>query len=85
VKKQSKNPLDSDAIKNMEPDTMILFRFSVATSRTIMFMVKVYLPYAETVRFSHNGAELNRLPGTDFFEYKPTMPNCQTLSTVLDR
>lgn len=31
--------------------------------------VKVYLPYAETVCFSHNEAALNRLPNSDFFEY----------------
>lgn len=33
-------------------------------------LVKVYLPYAETVNFSHNDVELSRITGTDFFEYK---------------
>ena len=31
--------------------------------------IKVYLPYAETVSLSHDGSELERLTGSDFFEY----------------
>ena len=35
--------------------------------------IKVYLPYAESVCLSHNGATLNRLTGSDFFEYCANM------------
>ena len=31
--------------------------------------IKVYLPYAETVSLSHDGSELVRITGSDFFEY----------------
>ncbi|MGR9052494.1 MAG: GlgB N-terminal domain-containing protein, partial [Gammaproteobacteria bacterium] len=31
--------------------------------------VKLYLPYAETVRFTDTGIEIPRIQGTDFFEY----------------
>jgi 1,4-alpha-glucan branching enzyme len=32
--------------------------------------VKVFMPYAESVQFSHNGKTLERIPGSDFFAYQ---------------
>ena len=32
--------------------------------------VTVFMPYAETVQFSHNGKALERIPGSDFFIYQ---------------
>jgi 1,4-alpha-glucan branching enzyme len=32
--------------------------------------VKVFMPYAESVQFSHNGKALERIPGSDFFVYQ---------------
>ena len=50
--------------KNHDPFA-ILGRHSVGDKTSI----KVYLPYAESVTLSHDGAELVRLTGSDFFEY----------------
>jgi len=69
VKKQSKNVLDSDAIKIMEARHHDPFSILGRHRKNNHIQIKVYLPYAETVCFSHNGAVLNRLPDTDFFEY----------------
>jgi 1,4-alpha-glucan branching enzyme len=69
VKKQSNNVLDSDAIKIMEAKHHDPFSILGRHLKNNHIQVKVYLPYAETVSFSHNGVVLNRLPDTDFFEY----------------
>ena len=69
MKKQSKNTLDSDAIKIMEARHHDPFSILGRHLKNNHIQIKVYLPYAETVRFSHNGAALNRIPDTDFFEY----------------
>ncbi len=34
-------------------------------------LIRVFLPYAESVQLAENGPEMQRLPGTDFFEYYP--------------
>ncbi|MGZ5044055.1 MAG: 1,4-alpha-glucan branching protein GlgB [Methylobacter sp.] len=69
MKKQSKSALDSDAVKIMEARHHDPFAILGRHPKNDHIQVKVYLPYAETVCFSHNGAVLNRLPDTDFFEY----------------
>jgi len=69
VKKQSNNALDSDAIKIMEAKHHDPFSILGRHPKNDHIQVKVYLPYAETVSLSHNGAALNRIPDTDFFEY----------------
>ncbi|MCK9635683.1 MAG: 1,4-alpha-glucan branching protein GlgB [Methylobacter tundripaludum] len=69
MKKQSNNALDSDAIKIMEAKHHDPFSILGRHPKNDHIQVKVYLPYAETVSLSHNGAALNRIPDTDFFEY----------------
>jgi 1,4-alpha-glucan branching enzyme len=69
VQKQSNNALDSDAIKIMEARHHDPFSVLGRHTKNNHIQVKLYLPYAETVCFSHNGAALNRLPDSDFFEY----------------
>ncbi|MDP3877140.1 MAG: 1,4-alpha-glucan branching protein GlgB [Methylobacter sp.] len=71
MKKQSLNTLDPDAIKIMEARHHDPFSFlgRHLNNNNNSIQVKVYLPYAETVHFSHNGTELPRVPNTDFFEY----------------
>lgn len=69
MKKQSNNALDSDAIKIMEAKHHDPFSILGRHPKNDHIQVKVYLPYAETVSFTHNGAALNRIPDTDFFEY----------------
>ncbi|MCF7966446.1 MAG: 1,4-alpha-glucan branching protein GlgB [Methylobacter tundripaludum] len=69
MKKQSNNALDSDAIKIMEAKHHDPFSILGRHPKNDHIQVKVYLPYAETVGFTHNGAALSRIPDTDFFEY----------------
>ncbi len=69
MKKQSLNTLDPDAIKIMEARHHDPFSFLGRHLKNNHIQVKLYLPYAETVHFSHNGTELPRVPNTDFFEY----------------
>ncbi|MCK9620408.1 MAG: 1,4-alpha-glucan branching protein GlgB [Methylobacter sp.] len=69
MKKQSKSALDSDAVKIMEARHHDPFAILGRHFKNNHTQVKVYLPYAETVCFSHNGAALSRVPDTDFFEY----------------
>ncbi len=69
MKKQSTGTLDADSLKisaakHHDPFS-ILGRHTV-NNQTI---IKVYLPHAEIVSFSDNGAALTRISGTDFFEY----------------
>jgi 1,4-alpha-glucan branching enzyme len=45
--------------------------------------IKVYLPYAENVQLCHNNADVQRIEGTDFFEYladKEPLPQHYQLS-----
>ncbi|MDD5126349.1 1,4-alpha-glucan branching protein GlgB, partial [Methylovulum sp.] len=69
MKKQPNSALDADSIKiiaakHHDP-------FSVLGRHTVnnQIIIKVYIPYAETVSFVDNGASLERITGTDFFEY----------------
>jgi 1,4-alpha-glucan branching enzyme len=69
VKKQSNNVLDSDAVKIMEARHHDPFSVLGRHLKNNRIHVKVFMPYAETVSFSHNGAKLSRIPSTDLFEY----------------
>ena len=69
VVKKEENKLDADSIKIMEAKHHDPFSVLGRHLKNNQIQVKVYLPYAETVRFSNNGAVFNRIPGTDFFEY----------------
>ena len=67
--KKEENKLDSESIKIIEAKHHDPFSVLGRHPKNNQILVKVYLPYAETVRFSDNGSHLNRITGTDFFEY----------------
>ena len=67
--KKAANKLDPDSIKIMEAKHHDPFSILGRHSKNNQILIKVYLPYAETVRLSNNGPVLNRITGTDFFEY----------------
>jgi len=69
VQKQTDIALDSDAVRIMEARHHDPFSVLGRHTKNNHIQVKLYLPYAETVCFSHNGVALNRLPESDFFEY----------------
>ncbi len=69
VQKQTDIALDSDALRIMEARHHDPFSVLGRHTKNNHIQVKLYLPYAETVCFSHNGVALNRLPESDFFEY----------------
>ncbi len=63
--------LDADLIKIMEAKHhdpfSVLGRHVVDRKNTI----RVFLPYADSVRIGQDGPPMQRIPGTDFFEYFP--------------
>ena len=65
MKKQSKNILSTDSIKITEAKHHDPFSILGRHQEKIT----VYLPYAETVSFSHNSVALDRVPDSDFFTY----------------
>ena len=65
MKKQSKNVLTDEHIRISEAKHHDPFSVLGRHSNQIT----VYLPYAETVCFSHNDVELERVPNSDFFVY----------------
>ncbi|MCX7101506.1 MAG: 1,4-alpha-glucan branching protein GlgB [Methylobacter sp.] len=69
MQKQTDIALDSDAVRIMEARHHDPFSVLGRHTKNNHIQVKLYLPYAETVCFSHNGLALNRLPESDFFEY----------------
>lgn len=68
MKKQSKNLLSDDFRKITEAKHHDPF----AVLGRHEDQITVYLPYAETVKFDHNGVALERVPGSDFFVYSVT-------------
>ncbi|GAB4253894.1 MAG: 1,4-alpha-glucan branching protein GlgB [Methylomicrobium sp.] len=70
MKKQSHPFLDSGSIKIIEAKHhdpfSVLGRHEIDKQHV---KVKLFLPYAEFVRFAENGVEIPRISGTDFFEY----------------
>ncbi len=69
MKKQLKNSLSSDFIKISEAKHHDPFSILGRHSHNNQEQITVYLPYAESVCFSHNNAVLNRVPNSDFFTY----------------
>ncbi|MDD1607871.1 MAG: 1,4-alpha-glucan branching protein GlgB [Methylococcaceae bacterium] len=69
VKKQSTNILSADFIKITEAKHHDPFSILGRHRKNKQDQVTVYLPYAESVCFSHNDAALTRVPNSDFFEY----------------
>ncbi|MDD1615147.1 MAG: 1,4-alpha-glucan branching protein GlgB [Methylococcaceae bacterium] len=77
VKKQSTNILSADFIKITEAKHHDPFSILGRHRKNKQDQVTVYLPYAESVCFSHNDAALTRVPNSDFFEY--TIENDQVI------
>ncbi|WP_411726782.1 1,4-alpha-glucan branching protein GlgB [Methyloglobulus sp.] len=69
MKKPSTNVLDAESIKISEARHHDPFSVLGWHLKTNQIHIKVYLPYAETVKLSHNNAAFQRITGTDFFEY----------------
>ena len=61
------NKLDDDLIKISQAKHHDPFSVLGRHINNDQVQIKVYLPYAETVCFSSNGVELNRITGSDFF------------------
>ncbi len=65
------NTLDSDIIKIIEAkhhDPFCVLGRHTQNQKTV---IRVFLPYAESVQIGENGPEMQRITGTDFFEYYP--------------
>ncbi|OYV21062.1 MAG: 1,4-alpha-glucan branching enzyme [Methylococcaceae bacterium NSP1-2] len=77
MKKQSTNILSADFIKITEAKHHDPFSILGRHRKNKQDQVTVYLPYAESVCFSHNDAALTRVPNSDFFEY--TIENDQVI------
>jgi 1,4-alpha-glucan branching enzyme len=69
MKKPSKIKIDSDSLMLSQAKHHDPFSILGRHLKDNRITVKVYLPFAETVSFSHNNCELTRIPDTDFFEY----------------
>ena len=67
--KMEENKLDPDLQKISEAKHHDPFAVLGRHIKNNQVQVNVYLPYAETVNFSDKGPALNRIPGSDFFEY----------------
>ncbi len=72
TKPSKPTPLDSDLIKIIEAkhhDPFSVLGRHTQNSKTV---IRVFLPYAESVKIGSQGPDMPRIPGTDFFEYQPT-------------
>ncbi len=63
--------LDSELIKLLEAKHHDPFAVLGRHGQGSDNLIRVYLPYAETVRLSPKGPEFTRVPNTDIFEYHP--------------
>jgi 1,4-alpha-glucan branching enzyme len=68
VKKPSANVLDAESLKISEARHHDPFSVLGRQAKNKQIVIKVYLPYAETVRLKHIDAPFQRITGTDFFE-----------------
>ena len=62
--------IETDHIKIIEAKHHDPFSILGRHEKNNQVHIKVYLPYAESVRLSNNGPELTRISGTDFFVYE---------------
>ncbi|MBS3952996.1 MAG: 1,4-alpha-glucan branching protein GlgB [Methylomicrobium sp.] len=69
MKEKSRNKLDSESIKIIEAKHHDPFSVLGRHPHDKLINVKVYLPYAESVRFANDGPDIPRIIGSDFFEY----------------
>ncbi|MDD4914212.1 MAG: 1,4-alpha-glucan branching protein GlgB [Methylococcales bacterium] len=70
-KPSKKNKLDSDVIKIIEAkhhDPFSVLGRQIKDGKTV---IRAFLPYAECVRIGKDSNEMQRIPGTDMFEYFP--------------
>ena len=72
TKPSQPTPLDSDLIRIIEAKHHD--PFSVLGRHTIKDknVIRAFLPYAETVSIGEKGPAMQRIPGSDLFEYYPT-------------
>ncbi len=85
MKNTSIYPLDTESLKISEARHHDPFSVLGRHQLNNKTFIKVYLPYAETVKLNHNNALLQRLEGTDFFEYeveKDPLPQHYQLSWI---
>ena len=68
MKKPTKIVLDSESLKIAEATHHDPCAVLGRQLKDGQVHVKAYLPYAETVRLSHNSVDFQRITGTDFFE-----------------
>ena len=71
-KPDKKNTLDSNMKKIIEAkhhDPFSVLGCQLDNGKPV---IRVFLPYAETVQFNADGPAMSRIPGTDFFEYHLT-------------
>ncbi|ESS68177.1 1,4-alpha-glucan branching enzyme GlgB [Methyloglobulus morosus KoM1] len=68
MKKPSTNVLDAESTKISEARHHDPFAILGKHSKNNQTVIKVFLPYAETVSLSHNNLAFQRITGTDFFE-----------------
>ena len=85
MKKTTTSVLDSDYQKIAAAIHHDPFAVLGRHQKDQQLTIKVYLPYAEAVKFAHNGGEFHRIEGTDFFEYvvgKQALPEHYQLEWV---
>ncbi len=70
-KPSKKNPLDSNIVKIIEARHHDPFSVLGRHSHGGKSVIRAFLPYAETVRIGADGPEMQRITGTDIFEYHP--------------
>jgi 1,4-alpha-glucan branching enzyme len=67
---ESYHPLDDDYLKIANARHHDPFSILGRHPKNGGIEVKVFMPHAESVNFSHNGKALERIPGSDFFVYQ---------------
>ena len=69
MKKQFPTILDFDSVKVAAAQHHNPFSVLGRHPKVNKIHVRLYLPYAESVNFTHNNVAISRIEGTDFFEY----------------
>jgi 1,4-alpha-glucan branching enzyme len=69
VNNTNNNQLDAELIKVAEARHHDPFSVLGRHQKDDQTSIKVFLPYAESVKLNHNNAIIERIEGTDFFEY----------------
>lgn len=69
MKNTSDYQLDAESIKITEARHHDPFSVLGRHQKNSQTYIKAYLPYAESVKLNHNNAIVQRIEGTDFFEY----------------